>query len=125
MQAATQKYAIRKNTLAMNGTLAMSHPLRAPSMSPSLAIIIALDARGGNKLSRRQAVILAVLLNAVGLHCEHMEWVCLEAGSSNGRRRDRQRAGRAFRVRIAPGDVRCRLLPAEHAAPISGGRYAP
>jgi hypothetical protein len=45
MQTATEKYATRNNTLAMNGTLAMSRTLRAPSMSPSLVIIIALDAR--------------------------------------------------------------------------------
>jgi len=44
MQTATEKYATRNNTLAMNGTLAMSRTLRAPSMSPSMAIIIALNA---------------------------------------------------------------------------------
>ena len=47
------------HTLARNGTLAISRSLRAPR-SPSLAIIVALDARGGNKPSRRPPVILAV-----------------------------------------------------------------
>ena len=52
------------HTLAMNGALAMSRTLHAPGMSPSLAIIVALDALGGNKPSRQPAAILAVLVNA-------------------------------------------------------------
>jgi hypothetical protein len=40
MHTATEKYATTNNTLAMNGTLAMSCALRAPRSSPSNPIIV-------------------------------------------------------------------------------------
>ena len=63
-QAATEQYAMTNHTPAKNGTLAMSHILCPPHVAPSPADTVALDARGGNKPSRRPPVILAVMLNA-------------------------------------------------------------
>jgi hypothetical protein len=54
MKTATKKYAIRNNTLAMNGTLAMSRTLRAPQNVPLTG-----DSYRARRARRQPAQLLA------------------------------------------------------------------